>query len=312
MSLSDLGLSFRHLLEFIQYPATEGSAACILSAWLGTFFILATSSWYFLISVVTFRTFLGRSTANGDYQPTGYSSKQVSLWEHGFVWGLSLFAALFPGLSGYFGVTEDDGTCWITKDHRLVRLIVTIPLCIYLTFAATLLWFVNSVSHRLMGMSDARSRVMRQMVFFVGVFFLTWSWTLMDNIYGIANQTESRPIWIRYLDSIAVSGSGFFNFLVWSSSGSVHRALCGPRIHKKICPWMHFYLCCLPNRSHIGQHNNDTEKDSEAQVYETATYASESTCLSTEAQIQDGAPLSTKTENSPFLTSGHDDDSYFL
>jgi len=312
MVLCDLGLSLRHMIEFVYYhPTMDNSpAACTLSAWLGAFFITATSSWYFVISVATFRTFLGKplvtSNENGSNE-----KNQVSIWEHIYVWGLSLFSACYPWLQGYFGPTEDDGTCWITQDHRYVRLIITIPLFIYLLFAAGLLILVLVVSRTLLGKSDARSRVLKQMVFFVGVFFFTWSWTLMDNIYGIAGAIDKRPEIIRYLDSIAVSGSGFFNFLVWSSSGSIHRALCGPRLHQKLCPWVNVYISPFCPRYRPLQNNDDTEKGSEAQLIVTQTSVSDTTCLSTQRQIQAATPLLGQ-DDGPILNWDDDDDTYYF
>jgi len=219
MSLCDFFLSIRHWSEFILYqPSLDyHKPICIINAFGGTFFMVATMSWYFVISLFTYLTLVGISIQE-------LQEKKIRVISHIYVWTLSTFAFVFPYLHNDIGQMQDDGTCWIKTDSKTPRLVILIPLFIYLLFALFLLIHSLFITRSMLGMSDSRSRVMQRMIYFVGVFFFTWSFLFLHESF-VLFEVSNSPEWIRIINFIGVSGCGFFNFLVWSTSPAFRRTI---------------------------------------------------------------------------------------
>jgi len=229
MSIADLGLALRHWGEFLYYHPEMGnqSLLCTLSAFTGVFFIIATASWYFLISVFTCITLRGNSRYRERH------SKTQKFLEHFFVWGLSTGGAAYPLFAQQYEYNGDDGSCWISATGN-ARAVIVALIGFYLLFAFGLLIQSLFITQTVLGgLSNDAIRVMKRMVTFVGVFFMTWFWVWINDFYAVLDKVDSRPTFITYLDVITVCGSGFFNFLIWSTAPAFRKVVCGD--HETLC-----------------------------------------------------------------------------
>jgi len=169
MCFCDFFLSIRHWTEFFVYkPMMDTNrTVCLLNAFGGTFFMMATMSWYFVISVCIFLTLAGKTSQE-------ISGRKQRVLTHAYVWTCSLAAFLYPYLTNNLDGIPDDGMCWITVDSLLTRLVILVPLFIYLLWAAFLLLFgfyTMKKAQTVSTESAARSRVILRLLSFVGVFF---------------------------------------------------------------------------------------------------------------------------------------------
>lgn len=127
MSFSDFLLSIRHFVEFITYHPNlkHGTVACLFSAAVGTFAIVATTSWYFIITLTIIFIFKGFTR--------DIISQKIYIM-HSYVWILSLICALEPLLTKKYGSNPDDGMCWVAPPYRMTRLVILAPVTFYFFF----------------------------------------------------------------------------------------------------------------------------------------------------------------------------------
>lgn len=109
-----------------------------------------------------------------------------------------------------------DGTCWISGDKNLWKLVFFVPLVIY--WALALLSFaVALLSYRYLQLQAnvARGSIILRMLMFSFIFIVCWSGSLAHRITQYFGDT-SWPF--LYWDVIGVSLQGFGNALVWITS----------------------------------------------------------------------------------------------
>jgi len=63
------------------------------------------------------------------------------------------------------------------------------------------------------------------MLAFVGVFTIAWIWPALAMTWDFLSP-GTLPIGLHYMDVGAISGSGFFNFLVWISHPAYRAMVC--------------------------------------------------------------------------------------
>lgn len=211
MSFSDLVLSLRHFIEYFYYHPTmkHYEIPCLISALLGQFGIVATTSWYFVIGVNIYLTFngVGRHTL----------SRYIGL-SHIYVWFISCVCSLGPLIFGAYDGMPDDGTCWILNHYRSSSLFFIVPLGVYLFFSFILLIFVWRKSDSL-----ELIQVRRNILPFIVAFCATWIWALLWDSWKLFPIEQELPEFIRYLNIVAVSATGFTNFMVWFVLNDIFR-----------------------------------------------------------------------------------------
>jgi len=218
MSLCDLGLSLKFWLAMVtQAPVSmeRNQFVCLLSAITGNFFGIATVSWYFVIAICVYSVF----------QPRDSRWRWVlnnEILQHTYVWGLATFGAFLPWWTNRYGDMDDGTQCWIPGLQDPMKLTMELPLYLYLCFAFYLFFYVFFLSKTTLILN---TRLRERMFSFVGLFAIAWIWPALASLWNyIAPGTLPLPL--HYLDVAAVSGSGFFNFLVWFTHPAYSSLIC--------------------------------------------------------------------------------------
>lgn len=208
MSISDFGYSLRCCIPFFgTIPNTE-SILCSLSAIPGIFFMMATQSWYFIISLQIFVTIQCKKT------PRCMTSRYMV---HIFVWALSITTTLLS--YGKYTVSPDNDDCWIVQS-QVYQLHLFIPSTIYLFFAMTLSCFLSYTLHSVLQGRKQKNILIRTWIY-VGVFVFTWFPTWIVQLLRIIS---IDPVYWFERAAVATSTmSGFLNFIVWSNKIHMYR-----------------------------------------------------------------------------------------
>jgi len=207
MSICDLLLSLKFWLALItgaRVSMEQSKFLCLFSAIFGQFTGVATISWYFIISICVYAVF----------QPPESRWRlflKSETLQHVYVWSIAAFTSLLPWWTGRYGDMDDGTQCWISGAGDRMKLAQGIPLFLYLLFAFYLLAYAFVMSKTTFNFNK---RIKEQMFVFVGVFGIAWIWPALAITWDMISP-GTLPLGLHYMDIGAISGSGFFNFLVW-------------------------------------------------------------------------------------------------
>lgn len=216
MSFCDFGLSVRYCIPFA-FELREGSISCWVSAISGVFFMMATLSWYFIITLQIF------ASVWHTHLPQWINDSNV---HHGYVWIFSFVMTSIP-IKAY-GFLPDTKTCNIRSPH-VYSLVMLIPLTVYMLFAIFLLCLMFYTVNLVRG--QPKKSILLRTSLFVGVFVIMW---LPEWFYDFLKFFSiPDPSWLAFIDPLFLSSSGVFNFLVWTfifwNRGNALRRLFGRR-----------------------------------------------------------------------------------
>jgi len=207
MSICDLLLSLKFWLALItgaRVSMEQSKFLCLFSAIFGQFAGIATTSWYFMISVCVYAVF----------QPPESRWRlflKSETLQHVYVWSVATFTSLLPWWTGHYGDLDDGTQCWISGAGDLMKLAQGIPLYLHLLFAFYLLAYAVVMSKTTFNFNK---RIKEQMFVFVGVFLIVWFWPALALTWDLISP-GTLPLALHYMDIGAISGNGFFNFVVW-------------------------------------------------------------------------------------------------
>eukprot|EP01006_Ploeotia_vitrea_P042054 TRINITY_DN66601_c3_g1_i1.p1 TRINITY_DN66601_c3_g1~~TRINITY_DN66601_c3_g1_i1.p1 ORF type:complete len:419 (-),score=190.85 TRINITY_DN66601_c3_g1_i1:89-1345(-) len=222
MSICDAIFSFKYLGTslFGELQRPQVDLECYLEFIASQFFGLASLSWYFCITLETFRALSIHTRFSMD--------PSVPPVYHAYVWGVSTATTLLAAAFGNVGPSQD-GTCWISGKQNYWRLVFYAPLFLYIMTALALLAYLCKYREFIFAGGGA-ARLRARMIAFVLCFVIVWSWPCAFRLFEFFTETkehQSSPMLLVALHDFMNGIQGFVNFMIWMTTPTMLTLCCG-------------------------------------------------------------------------------------
>jgi hypothetical protein len=199
--------------------------ACTVSASVGIFFFHGTVSWYIVLTVNLLMVVHQRTI------PPSWVYV-----EHFIVWTIATTISITGGALQLFEYLEGYRNCWWRNVY--LRLIDAIPLTFAFLLAVFALWKTHTALHSLRVPGQHRRRILRHILWFVGVFVVFSVGNMIDIWWTILLDVPTTPIKEAALVGLILTGVG--NFVVWTRNPIFVRLYC----RNRFCKPCRRYCCC--------------------------------------------------------------------
>lgn len=209
VAVCSIGLSLKYFIPSAKNQLGRPGHSCNTEAFVGQFFSTAIVCWYGTLFINSFRALYGHNMLD---------TRNTMLLSHGIIWTFSFSTSLLCLNLDQFGMTED-GTCWIADGQNPFRLFFYIPLlgCMFACIALLVTLFRRiTPSDNLEYENPLPQGARRRMVTFLGVFLVTWVWSLSVAIFELLGVKTPSALLIFY--ALTIPGQGVSNFFLWVTS----------------------------------------------------------------------------------------------